>query len=187
MRRPEVRPALAREPLGFTAPPSLDLGVVAAGEDGGDGAPLPEVRARILRIFEQAVAEAFLRARGLLAHDAGEEANARIEQDQGCDLSTRERVIADRNFLECAAFDQPLVDAFEAAAEDDGAGPLRERRHAPLREWKPARAHENARTRLAGGERRLDGTGEHVRAHHHAWRAARRRVVQRTLPGGPHR
>jgi hypothetical protein len=31
MRRPEVRPALAREPLGFTAPPSLDLGVVAAG------------------------------------------------------------------------------------------------------------------------------------------------------------
>src|SRR5260221_714591 len=30
MRRPEVRPALAREPLGFTAPPGLDLGVGAA-------------------------------------------------------------------------------------------------------------------------------------------------------------
>src|SRR5260370_38591264 len=144
MRRPEVRPALAREPLGFTAPPSLDLGVVAAGEDGRDGPTLPELRPRILRIFEQAVAEAFLRARGLLAHDAGEEANARIEQDQGCDFAAREHVIADRNLFERAAFNQPLVDAFGAAAEDDGAGPLRERRHARLRDWNPARAHEQA-------------------------------------------
>src|SRR5262249_57408583 len=160
--RTQVRPARAREALGFGAAPRLDLGVVAAGEHRRDGTALPQLRSRILRIFEQALAETFLRARGLFAHDAGEEPHAGIEQDQGCDLPAREHVIADRHFLKPAAFDEPLVDAFEAAAEDDGAFPLRQRRHAGLRERNPARAHDEARAWIVCRDRRVHGATEHV-------------------------
>src|SRR5262245_46658628 len=70
---PQVGPACAREPLGFSTAPGLDLRVIAGGEHGRDRTALPELRPRVLRIFQQAVAEALLRARGLLAHDAGDE------------------------------------------------------------------------------------------------------------------
>src|SRR5436309_10300392 len=123
VRRPQVRPARAREAHGFGAPPRLDLGMIAGGEHGRDGTALPQLRPRILRIFEQVLAKAFLRARGLLAHDAGEEPHASIEQDQGCNLPAREHVFADRNLLERAAFDEPSVVAFGAGAEDVGGGP----------------------------------------------------------------
>src|SRR5262245_30661524 len=58
--RPEVRPALAGEPLGRGAAPGGDLAVVARYQDLGDGLPLPGLRARVLRVFEQAVGEALL-------------------------------------------------------------------------------------------------------------------------------
>src|SRR5438876_3971152 len=105
MGRPQIRAAGAREPLGLGAAPGRDLGMVAAGEDGGDRTALPELRPGILRVFEQAVAEALLCARGLLAHDAGEEPDAGVEQGEGRNLPTRKHVIADRTLLEPAPFD----------------------------------------------------------------------------------
>ena len=66
--------------------------------------------------------EAFLGAGGLLAHDAGQQPDAGVEQRQRGDLAAGQHVIADRDFLEAARRDHPLVDALEAAAQDDGAG-----------------------------------------------------------------
>src|SRR5215472_2526856 len=177
MRRPQIRAARAGEPLGLGATPGRDLGMVAAGEDGRDRAALPELRPGILRVFEQAVAEALLRARGLLAHDAGEEPHAGVEQDEGRNLPTRKHVIADRNLLEATPLDQALIDALEATAEDDGAGPIGQRCDAALGERNSARAHHQARARIACGRYRIDSAGEHVGTHHHAGSAAGGRVV----------
>src|SRR5258707_2253476 len=41
MGRPQIRAAGAREPLGLGAAPGRDLGMVAAGKDGGDRTALP--------------------------------------------------------------------------------------------------------------------------------------------------
>src|SRR5215468_887155 len=151
MGRPQIRAAGAREPLGLGAAPGRDLGMVAAGEDGRDRTALPHLRPGVLRVFEQALAEALLQARGLLAHHARQQAHAGVEQDEGRDLPTRKHVIADRDLLEATPFDQALVDALEAAAEDHGAGPVGQRCDSGLGEWNPARAHHEARARIARG------------------------------------
>src|SRR5499427_7413565 len=127
MGRPQIRAADAGEPLGLGAAPGRDLGMVAAGEDGGDRTALPHLRPGVLRVFEQTLAEALLQARSLLAHYAGQEPDAGIEQSKSRNLPTRKHVIADRNLLEAAPFDQALVGALEAAAEDHGAGPIGQR------------------------------------------------------------
>src|SRR5262249_9007375 len=176
MRRPQIRAACAGEPLGLGATPGRDLGMVARAEDGTDPAALAELRHGILRVFEQAVAEALLRARGLLAHDAGEEPHAGVEQDEGRNLPTRKHVIADRNLLEATPLDQALIDALEATAEDDGAGPIGQRCDAALGERNSARAHHEARARSSCGGYRLASAGAPVGPHPPAARAAGRCV-----------
>src|SRR6516225_7101516 len=138
MGRPQIRAADAGEPLGLGAAPGRDLGMVAAGEDGGDRTALPHLRPGVLRVFEQSLAKALLQARSLLAHHAGQQPHASVEQDEGRDLAARKHVVADRKLLEAAPFDQALVDALEAAAEDHGAGPVGERCDPGLGEWNPA-------------------------------------------------
>src|SRR5262245_58866172 len=86
MRRPEVGAAGAGEPLGLRAAPSRDLGVVAGTQHVRDRTALPELRPRILRIFEQALGEALLLPGGFLPHDAGQEPDAGVEQDESGDL-----------------------------------------------------------------------------------------------------
>ena len=66
------------------------------------------------------------RARGFLAHDAGKQPHAGIEQHHGGDLAAGQHVIADRDLFEAARLDDALVDALEAAADDDDAGTGRE-------------------------------------------------------------
>src|SRR5262249_40225886 len=65
-----------------------------------------------------------------------------------------------------------FVDALEAAAEDDGAGSVGQRRDPNLGERNPARAHDKARARIAGGRGRVPGAGAHGGAHHPARAAA---------------
>src|SRR5262245_59531453 len=68
--RPEVRSAFPREPLGLAAAPVGDLGMVPGGQHVRDRMALPELGAGKLRVFEQALGEALLLPRRLLAHDA---------------------------------------------------------------------------------------------------------------------
>src|SRR5262252_10211170 len=149
MGRPQIRAAGAGEPLSLGAAPGRDLGMVAAGEDGRDRTALPHLRPGVLRVLEQSLAEALLQTRSLLAHHAGQQPHAGVEQDEGRDLAARKHVIADRKLLEAAPLDQALVDALETAAEDHGAGPVGQRCDPGLGERHPARAHHEAWARIA--------------------------------------
>ena len=73
-----------------------------------------------------------------------------VEQRHRGDLAAGKHVVADRNFFELARFDHPLVDALEAAADDERAGAARELAHARLRERRAARAHQQARAVVVG-------------------------------------
>src|SRR5947209_3426876 len=127
MRRPEVRAALASQPFGLGAAPSCDPGVIAGNKHLRNRAAFEHLRPRIMRIFEQAFPEAFLRARGFFAHDAGQEAYAGVEKRKRSNLASRKDIVPDRCFLEIPAFDEALVDAFEPAAKDYRARPLGDR------------------------------------------------------------
>ena len=115
----------------------------------GIGRPSNSRRPGVLRVFQQPVGEAFLGAGGLLAHDAGHEPHAGVDQRQRRDLAARQHVVADRDLFELPRRDHPLVDALEAAADDDRAGPCGERRDARLRQRRAARRSSAG----AGGRR----------------------------------
>src|SRR6186713_3323811 len=66
-RPPEVRPALACDPLGLRAPPLGNALVIAGEQDLGDFQALPLARACILGIFQQPRLETLLVQRGCLA------------------------------------------------------------------------------------------------------------------------
>ena len=117
----------------FRAPPFGDLLVIARQQHIGDGAALEVARPCVMRIFEQPGREALLGERALIAGDALDQPHAGIDQHLRGKLATRQHVIADRDLLDVARFDHALVDALEAAAQQDRARALRERAHAALR------------------------------------------------------
>src|SRR5580704_6399173 len=119
----QVRPPLPRDPFRFRPPPFGDLRVVAREQHLRNRATLPYARARIVRIFEQALLEALLLARSVLAHHSGDEPHAGVEDRQRGDLAAREHVVADRDLDQPTRLDDPFVDALEARAEDDEARP----------------------------------------------------------------
>src|SRR5450830_1644642 len=172
---PEVRAPLPGPPLSLRPPPLGDLGVVAGQQHLRDRLPPPDRRPSVLRVFQQAVGEAFLGGRGLLAHDARQQPDAGVEHAKRRDFPAGEHEIAERDFLQGARRDQPLVDALEAGADDHNALARGQLSCPLLREWRAARAHQQARTLIVGDS--IERAGEHVRLHHHAGPTAGRRVV----------
>src|SRR3954471_22174728 len=78
--RPEVRPAYFGQPLGLGPPPGPDLAMVAAGQEFRDRLALEQGGAGVVRVLQQALGKALLGPRSLLAHDAGNEPDAGVEQ-----------------------------------------------------------------------------------------------------------
>src|SRR6476646_9726277 len=68
--------------------------------------------------------------------------DAGVDQRHGCDLTARQHVVADRDFLELAGIDHPLIDALEPPADDQGAGPGGQFRNTGLGQWPTPRAHQ---------------------------------------------
>src|SRR6476660_5570579 len=77
---PQVGPALRRKPFGLKPAPGLDLGMVSGRENVGNWFALEYRRPGVLRIFEQTVSKTFLGGGSFLAHHAGQEPHAGIEQ-----------------------------------------------------------------------------------------------------------
>ena len=126
-------------------------------------------------------------AGGQLAHHARQQPDAGVDQRHGGDFAARKHVIADRNLLEPAGLDHPLVDALEPAADDQRPRPGGEFHHPRLGQWPTARAHQQARP-VRGDIGGVDGVRQHVGAQHHAGPAAGRGVVDAAVPvggGGP--
>ena len=80
-----------------------------------------------------------------LAHHARQQPDAGVDQRHGGDFTAGQHVIADRDFLEPARLDHPLVDALEPAADDQGTGSGGEFRDPRLGQWPTPRAHQQAR------------------------------------------
>src|SRR5262249_16537045 len=133
----------------------------------------------ILRIFQQPRLETFFRLRHLLAHHAGQQPHAGIDQDISGDLAAREHIVADRDLLERTRLDHPLVHALEPPAYHDHALAPGYFAHARLRQRPPARREQQPRTAVACN--RIERTCKHVGTHHHAGTATRGRVVDRTM------
>src|SRR5215204_1919513 len=122
----QVRPPLPCDPLRLGAPPPRNRSMIAGEQHLWDRAPLPFARPGVMGIFEEPAFEALLRAGGVLAHDAREQSHTGVEHRHGGDLAAREHIVADRDLLERPALDRPLVDALEAAADDEDTRPRRE-------------------------------------------------------------
>src|ERR1039458_9488226 len=68
--RPQVRAARGGQPFALGLPPLRDLAVVARQQHVRDRLALEHRRPGVLRIFQQAIGEAFLGDRGLLSPEA---------------------------------------------------------------------------------------------------------------------
>ena len=102
--------------------PLLDLGVVAAEEDLGDGPAAVVGGAGVLGVLEQTVRERLLPGGGVVAEGAGEVAGDGLDEDHRGELAARQDVVADRDLAVDAMFDEALVDAFVTAGDKDEAG-----------------------------------------------------------------
>src|SRR5215210_4058340 len=87
----------------------------------GDRAPFPCDWSGIVRIFEKPVVEALFLSAGGRAHYPGKQPHASIEDHHRTELSAREHIIADRDRLERARVEDPLIETLEAAGEEDHA------------------------------------------------------------------
>ncbi len=125
-------------------------------------------------IFEQSPGETLLLQRNVLAHDAGQEPDAGVDQRDRRRLAARKHEIAEAQLLDPARLDHPLVDALETSAQQPHARTRCQFPHAPLLQRLPARAEQEKRTRRRrAGDRRVDDIGPE----HHARPAAEGRVV----------
>ena len=121
MGLPKVGPPLPRQPFCFRTPPFVD-GAVIAGQKHIRNAPaFPFLRLGIVRMFKQAGLKALGFAGHGIAHDAGQEPDDRIENDDCRSLAAGEDIIADRDFFEIPGLDQPFVHPFETSAKQDRA------------------------------------------------------------------
>ena len=152
MGRPEVGPAFAGEPLGLGAPPGRDFGVVAGGQHLRDRPALEHLRPGILRVFQQPVGEALVRAGGLLAHDAGDEPHAGVDQHHRGESrrpTARSRRSTPLRALRASIrrWSTPRTGRRRSTAP----GAPRQRLDARLGQRRAARAHEQARPGVAAG------------------------------------
>src|SRR5271166_508773 len=146
---PEVRPARPGQPLRLGPPPGSHLAVIAGQKHVGDRKPLPHLRLGVVRVFEEVLSEALLGSRHLLAHNAGNEAHAAVDQYHRGKLAARKYIIADRRLFQITPLDDALVDALKAPAHNDDARPGCELRRPRLGQRRPAGRHQKARTAIA--------------------------------------
>ncbi len=186
-RLEQIRPPRFGQRARLSLTPTGDLAMIAGQQNFGNFTALEDAWLGVMRIFKQAVLEAFFRTRFFLAHDAGQQAHNRIEQYQRRGLAAREHVIANGDLFQIARFDQPLVDTLKAPANDRGARPSGQVADARLRQRFSAWAHEQPWAVIIRRQRRIEACGEHIGAHHHAGATTGRRVIDIAMFAEPMR
>ena len=122
MRLPQIGAAFAGDAFGFGLPPGGDGAVMAGQQHVRHAAPLPFGGTGVVRIFQQTAARSFPRPRCRRRPSRRAAAARRVEQDQRGQFAAGQHVVADADLLHVARFDDALVDAFVAAAQQDHAG-----------------------------------------------------------------
>ncbi len=93
--------------------------MVSAEQHLRHGAALPDLGARVLRIFEQAVPVALTGVALLVREDARHHAADAVRHGHGRDLAAREHEVAEGYLLVYALLDEALVHALVVAAYED--------------------------------------------------------------------
>jgi len=109
MRFPEIWTPLAGRFFTHTAPPLVDLLVVARQQHLGDVEPFERPRSRVLRMLEEAVLEAFFQRALDIPQNTRGKSNARLDHDHRRRLATGENRVSDRDLLEPAGVEHPLI------------------------------------------------------------------------------
>ena len=179
-------PALPGAGDGSAPPPGGYRTVVAAEENRRDVAPSPRRGPRVGGRLQEATLEGLL-GRGLgVAHHAGQEPRDALHYDERGELAAGDDVVPDRDGLETALLQRPLVHPLVAAAEEHEvrfAGQLPEE---GLGERPACRHEHDAPPRAVGARRqRLHGIGDHVRPENHAWAPPEDGVVDLAVPAPP--
>src|SRR5205807_524180 len=110
--------------------PCRDLRMIPRPQHFGDRAPFPNDRPGIVRIFEKPLIEALLLSAGGRAHYPGKQPHASIEDDHRAELPAGEDIVADGDGFERPSLEDPFVESFEAAAEQNNAFARSEIAHA---------------------------------------------------------
>ena len=174
--RPEVRAALPGEPFGLGAAPVRDLAVVARQSARPGSARPSKTGGRVYCGYSSSPSAKLSSAiEASLPMTPGSSRTQASSSAIAAGLPAGEHEIAERNFLELARLDQPLIDALEAAADDHDAEPGGQHCRPSLRQRCAARAHQQARAMVVRNG--VERARQHVRLHHHAGPAAGRRVV----------
>ena len=154
--------------------PFGDPGVVTGPQHLGHR-PSPELRRPgVLRVLEQPVGEGLLHRGCVVAHDPGQQAGHRLDDQERAGLAAGEHDVADGDLAVAEVVGDALVDAFVPAAQQGEAvtgGQLAGHR---LVEPSAAGGEQQQRTRRV---RRLHGREDRLRPHHHPGPTAERRVV----------
>ena len=183
-RRRQIGPALPSDPQRLLAPPFRDRLVIAREQHLGDGAALPFARPGVMRIFEQAGLETLGNAGFRLAHHAGDQPHAGVEHGERGDFAARKDVIADDTSIRVRASTTRSSTPSKRAQITTRPGPAAHSRAIFCVNGSP-RGLINSRGRDVRRERGLEARRQHVRPHHHAGAAARRRIVDGTMAPKP--
>jgi hypothetical protein len=96
--------------------------MIARHQRVGNRAFLPNLRARVMGVFEQPLGEAFLGERLGVADHPGKQPHAGVDQRDRRRLAARQHKIAEAHLLDPILFENPLVDPFEPAADQPHPG-----------------------------------------------------------------
>src|SRR5579872_1536914 len=119
---PQIWPPPPRDLFPLLHPPLGDLAVMARDQNlrhapFGSVGPGPGRGPGVVRVLQQSVLETLLFGRHGLAHHAGQQPHAAVQHRHGRDLATRKHEIPDRYLLERMRLNHALIDALEAAAD----------------------------------------------------------------------
>ena len=140
------------------------------------------VGARVVRAVEQAVLETVLIGRFRIVARAFLQTTDGIDDHRRRQFAARQHVIADGQFLVDFTFDETLVEAFVATADQDDLCACRQLPRLFLRQRRPLRAQINHFRRLRRCPARgVEARGQRLGQHHHSGTTAKRSVIDATI------
>ena len=144
----------------------------------GDRASFPCHWSGIVRIFQETLFEALLLTAGGRAHYPGEKPYARVEDDHSAKLSARKDIVTHGNGLDLTRLEDPLIESFKAAAEENDALARRKLAHPGLRQRRATR-RQRKHWPIVGDA--IERRSQNVRSKHHPCASAGWRVVNAAM------
>src|SRR5205807_2035774 len=180
-RRQQIGPPEPGTPQRLLQPPAPDVLVVPREQLLGHSRALVHLGPRVLRALEKALRERLLERRLFIAQRPRQLAHHRIDQRHRRELAAREHEVAERQLLVDAPRQEPLIDAFVAAAKQRQRALLRQLHRLAVIEPTALRRQVNGFSICPVLPGCLERPVQRLGQHHHAGPAAVRTVVHRPV------